>query len=43
MARSMDYSRFITDPLDYKIEHEGTQPSTVLPREGLRSLLVIAH
>jgi hypothetical protein len=31
------------DPLDYRIEHAGTRPSTVLPREDLRSLPGTVH
>jgi hypothetical protein len=43
MARPKDYCGSDVDPLDYTIKHEGTQPSVVLPKEGLRSLLDTMH
>jgi hypothetical protein len=43
MARQEDYYGSGVDPPDHRIEHAGTRPSVVLPREGLGPLPGTVH
>jgi hypothetical protein len=36
VARQVHYCGSHDDPLDYRTEHAGTGPSTVIPREDFR-------
>jgi hypothetical protein len=43
VARLTDCCGYDIDPLDYRIKHEGTWPSAILPREDLGSLPGTVH